>query len=610
MPAVSAPPAPLAPLPPVLDDEATRLTVLQGLCLLDTPPDPVFDTLAAMAARSLGAEIALVSLVDEHRQWFKARVGLETKETPRDQAFCAHALRVEEVLIVPDAQLDPRFHDNPLVLGPPYIRFYAGAPLRLHDGHCIGTLCVIGTTPRTGLDAHALDQLQGLRDLAVLRVENLRSAVYRDGPTGLPNRARFCEALEHCLLQHEAATTAFAIAVDVCGSDYFRDMVKALGWDYADGYVALAHRRLHAYLPAGCQLYRLDQTTFGALLPALEPPRLSALCGRIGKAFVEPLEHQGIPHTATPSIGAVALENSYGAADTVRSLTTSVDLAREQGLSWSLYERKHDIGQRNAFRLLTALPSALDSQGQLRLHYQPRVDLQDHRCVAVEALLRWQHPTSGPVMPSEFIPMAEKTALINRITAWVIDHGIAQAAQWQRQGLDLNLALNVSAIDLDQPGFASLIRRSLERHSLDPRRLEIEFTESAMIRHPEQLAEQLDAVSALGVHIAIDDFGTGYSNFSYLKQLPAGALKIDQSFVRSLPDNQTDRTLVPAMIALGHSLDQRVVAEGIESAQAYAQLRDWGCDEGQGYWIAKPMPAAALESWLQTPWNTAALTPT
>ncbi|APP73912.1 sensor domain-containing phosphodiesterase [Xanthomonas vesicatoria ATCC 35937] len=585
-----------------MSDEATRLAVLRGLCLLDSPPDPVFETIAAMAARSLGAEIALVSLVDEHRQWFKARVGLEAAETPRDQAFCAHAIRSDEVMVVPDAALDPRFSDNPLVLGPPFIRFYAGAPLQLKDGHRIGTLCVIGTSPRDGLDAEALTHLRGLRDLAVLRVENLRSTTYRDGPTGLPNRSRFGEDLDAWLSQRDTAPATTAVAVDICGSDYFRDMVKALGWDYADGYVTLAQRRLAAYLPAKTMLYRLDPTTFGFLTQA-ESQRLSSLCTKVSKAFAEPLDHQGIPHTAEASIGAVSLQTSYGAADTLRSLTTAVDVSRERCQAWSMYERKHDVAQRNTFRLLAALPAALDSASQLRLHYQPRVDLNDNRCVAVEALLRWQHPMIGPVMPSDFVPMAEKTALINRITAWVIDNGIAQAARWQEQGLDFNLALNVSAADLDRPGFAGLLRRGLERHKLDPRRLEIEFTESAMIRHPDHLAEQLATVAALGVHIAIDDFGTGYSNFSYLKQLPASSLKIDQSFIRSLPDNRTDRTLVPAMIQLGHSLGQRVVAEGIESAEAYAQLRAWGCDEGQGYWIAKPMPAAALETWLQTPWH-------
>lgn len=214
-------------LPPALD-ESTRLAVLRGLCLLDSPPDPVFDTVAAMAARSMGTEIALVSLVDEHRQWFKTRIGLEERETPRSQAFCTHAIRSDEVMVVLDARLDPRLCDNPLVLGPPFIRFYVGAPLKLRDGHSIGTLCAIGTSPREGLDAGAITQLEGLRDLAVLRVENLRSNTYRDGPTGLPNRSRFSEDLDTWLSQRDTAPATTAVAIDVCGSDYLRDMVKAL----------------------------------------------------------------------------------------------------------------------------------------------------------------------------------------------------------------------------------------------------------------------------------------------------------------------------------------------------------------------------------------------
>ncbi len=168
-----------------------------------------------MAARSMGTEIALVSLVDEHRQWFKTRIGLEERETPRSQAFCTHAIRSDEVMVVLDARLDPRLCDNPLVLGPPFIRFYVGAPLKLRDGHSIGTLCAIGTSPREGLDAGAITQLEGLRDLAVLRVENLRSNTYRDGPTGLPNRSRFSEDLDTWLSQRDTAPATTAVAIDV-----------------------------------------------------------------------------------------------------------------------------------------------------------------------------------------------------------------------------------------------------------------------------------------------------------------------------------------------------------------------------------------------------------
>lgn len=192
---------------------------------------------------------------------------------------------------------------------------------------------------------------------------------------------------------------------------------------------------------------------------------------------------------------------------------------------------------------------------------------------------------------------------MSRITAWVLDRALAQAALWQQAGRALIIAINVSATDLDQPDFAGVLQACLQRYATDPGRIEIEFTESAMIRHPDRLAEQLQAVHALGVRIAIDDFGTGYSNFTYLKKLPARALKIDQSFIRSLPDNRTDSTIAPALIRLGHDLDLRVVAEGVESEAAYALLREWGCDEAQGYWIARPMPSEDLERWLAVPWR-------
>lgn len=588
-----------APLPL---DEAARLTVLDELCLLDSPPDPTLDAVAALATRMMGTEIALISMVDVHRQWFKARIGLEVPETPRDQSFCAYTLRDGEFLTVPDATRDPRFRDNPLVTGPPHIRFYAGAPLRLGNGHCIGTLCVIGLQPRDGITPGEQEQLEALRDLVVLRIENLRSDGYRDALTALPNRARFGEDLALWLSEHRPGQLDVAVAVDVCGGDYFRDMVKALGWEYAEGYIVAAKQRLLQCLE-GLTLYRVDTSSFAFVLRNPSEELLAGRCQAVARAFATAIDHQGIPHAATISIGSVGLDHSYSVTDTLRSLTTAVDRARQQGQCWSRYERRHDAAQRNAFRLLAALPEALESQQQLRLHYQPRVNLHDDRCVAVEALLRWEHPLYGAIPPGEFIPLAEQSALMSRITAWVLDRALAQAALWQQAGRALIIAINVSATDLDQPDFAGVLQACLQRYATDPGRIEIEFTESAMIRHPDRLAEQLQAVHALGVRIAIDDFGTGYSNFTYLKKLPARALKIDQSFIRSLPDNRTDSTIAPALIRLGHDLDLRVVAEGVESEAAYALLREWGCDEAQGYWIARPMPSEDLERWLAVPWR-------
>jgi EAL domain-containing protein (putative c-di-GMP-specific phosphodiesterase class I)/GGDEF domain-containing protein len=585
------------PTPP---DESKRLATLRQLCLLDTPADRAFDLITQLAARSLRTPIALVSLIDEQRQWFKSRVGLAAPQTPRSQAFCAHAIHNPELLVVADARQDPRFRDNPLVTGPPFIRFYAGAPLILADGTGLGTLCVIDSEPRHVFDAASRATLEELRDLLLLRIETLRNTGFVDALTGLPNRSRFNEDLTMWLSLQSKDQHDTGVAIDVCGADYFRDMVKALGWEYAEGYLLAARDRLLAALD-GRPAYRIDTTSFAFVVDGHDPAQLAQRCAQVCGAFAEAIEHQGIPHAATPSIGAVRLDGALSANHTLRSLTTAVDMARQRGLPWSLYERGHDASQRNAFRILAALPEALGARDQLSLHYQPRVSLHSGACVGVEALLRWQHPLLGAVAPNEFIPLAEKTALMSRVTAWVLQAGIAQAAAWQRQGHRFSVSLNVSAVDLEQDDFIATLRGLLARHALEPGRIEIEFTESAMIRHPQRVAEQLQEISALGVKIAIDDFGTGYSNLSYLKRIPANALKIDQSFIRSLPGSRTDCMIVPSMIRLGHDFGQQVVAEGIETEEIYAMLRDWGCDEGQGYWIARPMPAAALETWLAAP---------
>ncbi len=590
------------PAPPLPPDEPRRLAVLRELCLLDTPADRVFDLITQLAARTLRTPIALVSLIDEQRQWFKSRIGLEATQTPRSQAFCAYAIHSPDLLVVADARKDPRFRDNPLVTGPPFIRFYAGAPLMLADGTGLGTLCVIDTEPRHDFDAQSRLTLQELRDLLLLRIETLRNAGFFDPLTGLPNRSRFNEDLTMWLSLQSADQHDTAVAIDVCGTEYFRDMVKALGWEYAEGYLLATRDRLLNALN-GLPVYRIDTTSFAFVVEGNDPAQLAWRCEHVCHAFADAIEHQGIPHAATPSLGAVRLDGALSANHTLRSLTTAVDMARQRGLPWSLYERSHDASQRNAFRILAALPEALNAPGQLSLHYQPRVNLRTGECVGVEALLRWEHPLLGTVTPNEFIPLAEKTALMARITAWVLQAGIAQAALWQRQGRRFGVSLNVSAVDLEQADFIATLRELLARHALEPSRIEIEFTESAMIRHPQHVAEQLQQISALGVKIAIDDFGSGYSNLSYLKRIPANALKIDQSFIRSLPGSRKDCMIVPSMIRLGHDFGQQVVAEGIESEEIHDMLRAWGCDEGQGYWIARPMPAPALDAWLATPWR-------
>jgi len=212
--------------------------------------------------------------------------------------------------------------------------------------------------------------------------------------------------------------------------------------------------------------------------------------------------------------------------------------------------------------------------------------------------LRWQHPHLGPVSPAEFIPLAEKTALITALSHWVMQQAISQAYTWQRDGRSLGVAINISAHDLNDPDFTEQTTELLQRYPVNPRRLELEVTENALLGDVALIHRQLAALRELGIGIAIDDFGTGYNNLSHLRELPADTIKIDRSFVRELTHRTKDRLIVSSLIELSHQLGFRITAEGIETAEALASLLAMGCDEGQGFWIGKPMPEPELQAWL------------
>lgn len=586
--------------PPVLRSENERLAALRELCLLDTPTDPAFDEMTLLATHVFGTSMALISLVDDGRQWFKSRIGMAVRETPRSQAFCAYALHSTEPLIVLDTLQDIRFADNPLVTGSPGLRFYAGAPLITKEGLCLGTFCVLDAAPRAAFDAVQVTQLRHFARLAMMRIETLRSIGYADPLTQLPNRTRFLEDVAMWINDApDDGRRLFAVAIDVCGPGYLQQMQSAFGADYADGFLKAASGRLAQALgPA--PVYRIDSTVMACVLAARDEAALEEQLRGLQQRLSVPCEHQGIPHAPAVTLGAVALDtpDEVPTADTARVLGAALAHARAAHRPWAIYHPQLDAAQQRAFRILAAIPGALAADDQLQLHYQPRIDLADGVCTGVEALLRWNHPELGTISPGEFIPLAEKTALIGDITAWVVRAALAQAQVWHDAGLRLTVSLNVSALDLATAGFADLLDRLLGQSRVDPGLIEIEFTESAVADDPLPVGVQLRRLRALGLQIAIDDFGTGHSNFSYLKQIPATILKLDQSFVRTLPTDMHDVTILCAMIRLGHEFGHRVVAEGIETAQAYELLASWGCDEGQGYWIARPMPAAQVADWL------------
>jgi EAL domain-containing protein (putative c-di-GMP-specific phosphodiesterase class I)/GGDEF domain-containing protein len=567
---------------------------------LDTPPDPALDGIVRLAAALLNMPIALVSLVDENRQWFKSRIGLDICETPRSHSFCTYATLAPGAMVVNDTTQDARFKDNPLVVNTPFIRFYAGVPLRTQSGLNIGTLCVLDSKPRAGLSEQELRSLTDLASLAMARLETLRSIGYINQLTGLPNHNRLVENIQKIILDpDEMEAPSVLVGFDIVSPQHYHDIVKAVGHRRADYLTIDAKRRLQNGLPADTTVYHIATARFAAILSeelisAPENPLNS-----IAQAFSKATDCDGIPINTNTSIGVIRIGPGSDAAQLLRALVSTVDDVRERGLNWDFYDPGIDIAQQRAFSILTALDTALQVDDQLTLHYQPRIGLGSGMVVGVEALLRWQHPTMGNISPAEFVPLSETTALIGAVTDWVIPHALKQAKQWRNHGYTFKVSINVSAYDIERGNFAAKMSALLAEYELEPDAIEVEFTENALIRNRTQVHEQLSRLREIGIEVAIDDFGTGYCNMSYLKSIPASVVKIDQSFVRTLCTDGTDRAIVRSMIALSHSLGHRIVAEGIETQEAYDMLREWSCDEGQGYLIARPMEPQALMQWIK-----------
>jgi EAL domain-containing protein (putative c-di-GMP-specific phosphodiesterase class I) len=240
---------------------------------------------------------------------------------------------------------------------------------------------------------------------------------------------------------------------------------------------------------------------------------------------------------------------------------------------------------------------ALNAEDQLSLAYQPRVDMRTGACVGAEALLRWCHPVLGNISPGEFIPAVEQTELARPLTDWVIGKAIRQSLIWQEAAIAIPISVNVSAANLEENDFAERLFERLAAAGMPSSAIELEVTESAVIRDGSRVREHLRRIRAANIKVAIDDFGTGYSSLSYLKSLPADIIKIDQSFIRDLAGNARGKTLVGSMISMARSLDYHVVAEGVEDADAYEFLRSAHCDEAQGYLIARPAPPGDFARW-------------
>jgi diguanylate cyclase (GGDEF)-like protein len=599
-----------------INREQQRLSALRNLCILDTPEEAVFDEITRLAGAIVDAPIALLSLVDESREWFKSHIGIDVQEVPRAISFCHYAIKHTDLFVVEDTLLDVRFKDNPLVLGDPRVRFYAGMPIVLNGGHVVGTLCVVDTKPKQlnkvqklaleVLTHNVIAELEKRVHIAALQDEIARrkeaevrimQLATRDKLTNILNRATLQEDLKQAIKL--AGRSNGGVAFLYIDLDRFKWVNDTLGHNVGDKLLIQVCRRMSAVLRDSDIIARMGGDEFAVVLSDVDALQSAQnIATKIIAAVSEPFRYNEHRLNISCSVG-IALYPMHG--EQVEELIRHADLAMYQAKKQGggahqvfLDSMQHEVEQR--MNLEVDLRKALLGH-ELIVHYQPKLSGDSQTLAGAEALVRWQHPVLGLLGAERFIMIAEETGQIIPLGEYVLNVALAQLVKWDQAGLKLKqIAVNVSPQQL-RDGFADMVAEILHRNGVAPERLELEITETALTRDVPDMLKVLNELQVLGVFIAVDDFGVGYSSLALLRNLPANTLKIDRSFVCELGHDTQDAAIIRAIVVMAQALKLRTVAEGVESHDQYLTLKALGCDLVQGDWYSRPMVAGEFAMW-------------
>ncbi len=454
-------------------------------------------------------------------------------------------------------------------------------------------------TPAGGNLLRRLEQrLQRFSEEVIAETAALEYQAQHDGLTSLPNRSLLLERLE-AALQH-ARSRHTSLALFIMDLDRFKEVNDTLGHQVGDRLLQQVGRRLESVLSETDTVARLGGDEFAVLLPGADRERSQSVCRRILAVLERPIRIDELRLRAGISIGAV-LYPDHGADATLLMRTADIAMydAKRKQLGYAFYRPSEDIQAINRLGLSAELGEAVVND-ELKLEYQPMVDVKTGRIFCAEALVRWCHPRLGQIPPEDFIPLAEQTGAIRPLTLWVIDHALEQVKQWSDTGVQLCISINLSVRCLQDRGLPAQVQKLVDRHGVDPANVILEITESAIMSDPMTARRVMRRLSNIGFHLSIDDFGTGYSSLAYLKQLPVDEIKIDKSFVSQMDQDENDAVIVRATIDLAHNLGLKVVAEGVESTDVWDLLEMLGCDTAQGYFIRPPLAGAALAAWISS----------
>jgi diguanylate cyclase (GGDEF)-like protein len=429
--------------------------------------------------------------------------------------------------------------------------------------------------------------------------EVVRFAATHDPLTGLPNRLLLAERANRVF--GAAKRVGPGVALLFIDLDRFKNINDTLGHEAGDRLLQKVAGRLARCVRRSDTVARQGGDEFVVLIDAFQDPRdLAQVAEKILAEVAQPITVYGKEFQVTASIG-ISTCPIHG--DDMRALLKNADIAmyraKQQGNTYQFYAEQMNLHSVERLELETALRHALQ-RNELRLHYQPKIEARTRRITGIECLLRWQHPTIGLIPPDQLIPLAEETGLIVPIGKWALRAACLQAREWAGQGIPSpRIAVNLSARQFKSDTLLGDVTSTIVETGIDPRWVELEVTESVMMPEPERAVKLLRSLKAIGVRLTIDDFGTGYSSLAYLKRLPIDCVKIDASFVRGIPVDASDVAITETILAMAGSLGLNVVAEGVETRDQVLFLERRGCDEMQGYYFSKPLPAEELTAYLR-----------
>lgn len=436
------------------------------------------------------------------------------------------------------------------------------------------------------------------RDIRDVETENWPELKKHDELTGLPNHYHFRQILTEAI--KEASTAQRKLGVFLIDIDRFKYINNSFGHATGDRLLKRIAEKLKGMASSmGAVCARMGGDEFLMMFPLNHWEEVHIIGEKIIRAFNDAISVKGVHFHITPSIG-ISLFPDHGkdAVTLIKHADVAMYRAKLQRNHYKIFEPSMNQQVLEQFCLEHNLRKAVNEKA-LQLHYQPQINIRNNRCIGVEALLRWHHPTKGWISPATFIPLAEETGLIIEIERWTLLEACKQMRHWQKQGSDIGrMSVNISNKMFHSGLLISTVKSVLEETQLDPSCLELEITES-VTRHEEATVRVLGALKKIGVGISIDDFGTGYSSLGNLIHLPFDRLKIDQSFIRAIKPETKEASIVATIISLAKSLDVGVIAEGVETEEELAFLYGQHCYEVQGYYFSKPLPANKLEEFLK-----------